>query len=145
MGLQARAVSVAVEGEIPDGKFGIGHPAYPLARAGAWKGHACCLIGDVLVDPTISNIRRVGIEAPLMVAVRTERPWHPAASLALAAGVRLTWPPSDVDLNAHPDLRSPLRAPATERAAAALARYLASHAIAMTGAPATTAPAAVAR
>lgn len=131
VGIQARALPVAVEGELPEGKFGIGHPAYPLARPGAWKGHACCMIGDLLIDPTISNIRRMGIEAPLMVAVRTDRPWHPAATLVLSANVRLTWSPADasVKLSTHADLRSPLRGPATARTAAALEQLLASHAI----------------
>lgn len=128
VGIQARALPASVECVLPAGKFGIGHPAYPLARPDAWKGHACCMIGDVLVDPTISNIRRVGIDAPLMVAVRTDRPWHPSATFALAPDIRLTWQSSDVKLSAHPDLRSPLRGPATIRAAAALAKHLASHA-----------------
>lgn len=138
LGIKARALSASVEGELPEGRFGIGHPDYPLARAGAWKGHACCMIDDVLIDPTISNIRRVGIDAPLMVAVRTDRPWHPSASLALAPGIRLTWQPSDAKVSQHPDLRSPLRGPATMRAATALSQYLASHAIALGGQPAMT-------
>lgn len=145
VGIEARAVSAGVEGEIAEGKFGIGHPAYPLARPGAWKGHACCMIGDVLVDPTISNIRRVGIEAPLMVAVRADRAWHPSARLTLTPGIRLSWLPTDVDLAAHPDLRSPLRGPATARAAAALAQYLDSHAIGAIAHRAVTVPAALAR
>jgi hypothetical protein len=61
MGFDARPTPVAVEGRIACGRFGIGHPDYPLTRPTAWKGHVVCMVGNTLVDPTISQIRVWGV------------------------------------------------------------------------------------
>jgi hypothetical protein len=86
MGFDARPTPVAVEG-----RFGIGHPDYPLTRPTAWKGHVVCMVGNTLVDPTISQVRVWGVEAPLLIALPCSRPWSPEASAALPSGCGLTW------------------------------------------------------
>lgn len=105
MGFDARPTAVAVEGQCPGARFGIGHPAYPLVRPGAWKGHLVCMVGDVLVDPTISQVRRWGADAPLLIAVRCARPWSPEARVALSSGCTLTWTAEGANgaWPAHPD------------------------------------------
>lgn len=91
LGFNARPTPIAVEGRIPGGRFGIGHPDHPLTRPQAWKGHLVCMVEDVLVDATISQIRAWGVDAPLLVAIRCARPWHPEAAARLPSGCTLTW------------------------------------------------------
>ena len=92
LGHDVRPAAVAVEGRAHGLRFGIGHPAYALARPGAWKGHLVCMAGDVLIDPTISHVRRLGVEpVPLLAAVQTDRPWVPDARCELRPGVFIAW------------------------------------------------------
>lgn len=118
LGYEARPVAAAVEGRLPDRRFGIGHPAYRLTRPEAWKGHVVCMIGDVLIDPTISQVWRHGVASPpLLVAMPADRPWTPDARCELRPGAFVTWQAEGANQTwaDHADATSPLRAPAVAR------------------------------
>ncbi|HYH19370.1 MAG TPA: hypothetical protein VD995_12205 [Azospirillum sp.] len=91
LGFPARPAAAAVEGRRGRVRFGIGHPAYRLTRPGAWKGHLVCMVGDILIDPTIGQVRRHGVEAPSMILVPSRRFAIPDASITLPCGWTLTW------------------------------------------------------
>lgn len=117
LGLPARPVAAAVEGCLGCLRFGIGHPAYRLNRPGAWKGHLVCMIGDLLIDPTIGQVRRHGVEAPPLITVRSDRPGVPDARTELPCGWTLTWQAEGANQGwrALPDADPALRAHAVQR------------------------------
>lgn len=91
LGFPARPVAAAVEGRRGRVRFGIGHPGYQLRRPNAWKGHLVCMIGDLLIDPTIGQVARHGVDAPPLITVRSQRPLVPDARIALPDGWTLSW------------------------------------------------------
>ena len=111
IGLPARAVACALEGRAGRLRFGIG-PAWPDARATAWKGHVVCMVDSILVDPTIGQIQRFGAASPTFVAVIADTPGIPDATADLAEGVSVRWQSQGVDngwsrsAKAHPARRN---------------------------------------
>jgi len=118
LGHEARPAATAVEGRAPGVRFGIGHPSYSLVRPGAWKGHLVCMIGDVLVDPTISQVGRHGVPGPpLLAAVQADRPWIPDGRCELLPGVFITWLAEGGNRNwsEQPDALAHARSPVVAR------------------------------
>lgn len=91
MGFAARPTAVTLAGEYGGLRFGVGHPDFPITHSSAWHGHMVCMVETVLIDATISQIRRFGLEAPLLVAIGCAEARQPDVEAILPSGVKLRW------------------------------------------------------